>query len=143
MTWFPTNIGEISPGISHDLDSDSIALHIIEDELGSTGPFVVDSTSYGHHSAILQMITIRKILVFLNKVWQADGDLKLVRVEIGSRRLCMLDCCHTTLMVQVGVQVLCFIAFQCWLCRCSALTGCSSSLLLLHSNVSSLIAIAK
>ncbi len=42
-----------TPGISHDLDSDSIALHIIEDQLGPTGPFVVYTASYRHHSAVL------------------------------------------------------------------------------------------
>ena len=30
------------------------------------------------------MVTIWEILVLLNKIWQADGDLKLVRVKIGA-----------------------------------------------------------
>ena len=44
---------EHTPGISHDLDSDSIALHIIEDQLGPAGPLVVYTASNGHHSAVL------------------------------------------------------------------------------------------
>ncbi len=73
-----------TPGISHDLDSDSVALHIIEDQLGPAGPLVVYTAGDRHHSAVLKMVTIWQILVLLNKIWQADGDLKLVRVEVGA-----------------------------------------------------------
>ncbi len=42
-----------TPGISHDLDSDSVALHIIEDQLGPAGPLVVYTAGDRHHSAVL------------------------------------------------------------------------------------------
>ena len=43
---------ERTPGISHDLNSDSVALDIIEDQLGPAGPLVVYTASDRYHRAV-------------------------------------------------------------------------------------------
>ena len=72
-----------SPGICHDLYPNAITLHIIEDKLGAACPLVVHSACYLNH-CILVMFAIRQILVLRNKVWQADGNVELVGIQIGA-----------------------------------------------------------
>lgn len=109
-TGFARLLGSAAPGICHDLYPNSITLHIIEDKLGSACPLVIHSPCYCYHS-ILVVAAVWEILVLGNKVRQADGNIEFVGVKIGARCFGMFDCSHSSLMVEVGVQVLSLITF--------------------------------